>query len=52
MKRARQIEGGGLKLNDVAVTDVKASVSLNEVGDGGVIKLSIGRKKHILVKPV
>ena len=48
----RQIEGGGLKLNDVAVTDVKASVSLNEVGDGGVIKLSIGRKKHILVKPV
>jgi tyrosyl-tRNA synthetase len=48
----RQIEGGGLRLNDTPVSDVKASVSLDEVGDGGVIKLSIGRKKHILVKPV
>jgi tyrosyl-tRNA synthetase len=48
----RQIEGGGLRLNDAPVSDVKASVSLNEVGAGGVIKLSIGRKKHILVKPV
>ena len=48
----RQIEGGGLKLNDAPVSDVKTSVSLGDIGDGGVIKLSIGRKKHILVKPV
>ena len=47
----RQIEGGGLRLNDVAVKDVKATVGLSDFTDG-VIKLSIGRKKHMLVKPV
>ncbi len=47
----RQIEGGGLRLNDVAVKDVKATISLSDFADG-VIKLSIGRKKHMLVKPV
>jgi len=30
---------------------VKATVSLSDFSDG-VIKLSIGRKKHMLVKPV
>ena len=47
----RQIEGGGLRLNDVAVKDVKATIGLSDFTDG-VIKLSIGRKKHMLVKPV
>ncbi len=47
----RQIEGGGLRLNDIAVSDVKASVNLADAS-GGVVKLSIGRKKHILIKPV
>jgi tyrosyl-tRNA synthetase len=48
----RQIEGGGLRVNDAPVTDVKAIVGLDQLGDGGAIKLSVGRKKHILVKPV
>lgn len=48
----RFIEGGGLKLNDAAVKDVKATVSLSDVTDQGVLKLSVGKKKHILVKPV
>jgi tyrosyl-tRNA synthetase len=48
----RFIEGGGLKLNDKPVTDVKASTSSADVTGQGVIKLSVGKKKHILVKPV
>jgi tyrosyl-tRNA synthetase len=46
----RQIRGGGLRLNDEPVTDERAVVSAAEAA-GGVIKLSLGRKKHVLVKP-
>ena len=48
----RHIEGGGLRLNDAPVTDVKATADLKNLTPQGVIKLSIGRKKHILVRPV
>ena len=48
----RLIQGGGLRVNDAAVSDVKASVSLSNLTGEGVIKLSVGRKKHILVKPI
>jgi tyrosyl-tRNA synthetase len=48
----RQIKGGGLKVNDAAVTDEKMMLSSKELTPEGVIKLSLGRKKHILLKPV
>lgn len=48
----RQIKGGGLKVNDAAVTDEKMMLSSKELTSEGVIKLSLGRKKHILLKPV
>ena len=48
----RLIQGGGLRVNDVAVGDVKATVSLRDVSEAGVMKLSAGKKQHILVKPV
>jgi tyrosyl-tRNA synthetase len=48
----RQIQGGGLKVNDAAVADEKAQLTLSDVADGGVIKLSLGKKKHVLLKPV
>ncbi len=48
----RFIQGGGLRVNDEAVSDVKAAVSLADLTAEGVIKLSVGRKKHVLVKPV
>ena len=38
-------------MNNVPVKDVKANVSLSDVKDGA-IKLSLGKKKHILIKPV
>jgi tyrosyl-tRNA synthetase len=48
----RHIQGGGIRVNDAVVSDVKAVVGLKDVMAEGVIKLSVGRKKHVLVKPV
>ena len=45
----RQIKGGGLRLNDAAVTDERATVFDVDLV-AGAIKLSLGRKKHVLVK--
>ncbi|MEA2987007.1 MAG: tyrosyl-tRNA synthetase, partial [Alphaproteobacteria bacterium] len=48
----RQIKSGGLKVNDAAVTDEKFVLSKKELTPEGVIKLSLGKKRHVLVKPV
>ncbi len=48
----RQIQGGGLKVNDVTVTDEKAVLTERDLTPDGVIKLSLGKKKHVLLKPV
>ncbi|SHN87301.1 tyrosine--tRNA ligase [Bradyrhizobium erythrophlei] len=47
----RQIKGGGLRVNDVAVTDEKMLLKPSELTPEGVIKLSFGRKRHVLLKP-
>ncbi|MEH3116868.1 MAG: tyrosine--tRNA ligase [Methylorubrum populi] len=46
----RQIKGGGLRVNDVQVSDEKAVLSLSDLTAEGVIKLSFGRKKHVLLR--
>jgi tyrosyl-tRNA synthetase len=48
----RQIQAGGLRVNDVAVSDEKAKLRSGDVSADGVIKLSLGRKKHVLLRPV
>jgi tyrosyl-tRNA synthetase len=48
----RQIKGGGLKINDVTVTDEKMVLTRSQLTPEGVIKLSLGRKRHVLLKPV
>jgi tyrosyl-tRNA synthetase len=48
----RQIQGGGLRVNDQAVTDEKALLAAADVAPDGSIKLSLGKKKHVLLKPV
>jgi tyrosyl-tRNA synthetase len=48
----RQVKGGGIKVNDVTVTDEKQLLSLNDLTSEGVIKLSFGKKRHALIKPV
>ena len=47
----RQIKGGGLKVNDTTVVDDKMVLSKQNLTAEGVIKLSLGRKKHVLLKP-
>ncbi len=47
----RQIKGGGLKVNDTAVTDEKMLLTRRELTPEGVIKLSLGRKRHVLLRP-
>jgi tyrosyl-tRNA synthetase len=47
----RQIKGGGLRINDLVVTDEKMSLTPAELTPEGVIKLSVGRKRHVLLKP-
>jgi len=47
----RQIKGGGLRVNDEPVTDEKMVLSPAHLTPEGVIKLSFGKKKHILIKP-
>ncbi|MBY0561790.1 tyrosine--tRNA ligase [Hyphomicrobium sp.] len=48
----RQVQGGGLKVNDEPVTSDKATVGTADAATAGVIKLSLGKKKHVLLKPV
>jgi tyrosyl-tRNA synthetase len=48
----RQIKGGGLKVNDAPVTDEKMLLTGRELSPEGVIKLSLGKKRHVLLRPV
>jgi tyrosyl-tRNA synthetase len=47
----RQIKGGGLRVNDAAVTDEKMVLKASDLTPEGVIKLSLGKKRHVLLKP-
>jgi tyrosyl-tRNA synthetase len=48
----RQIKGGGLRVNDVAVADERAMLTNRDLTAEDVIKLSLGRKRHVLLKPI
>ena len=45
------IANNGLKLNDATVSDPKLTVDTSALNNDGVLKLSSGKKKHVLVKP-
>ncbi|WP_430512008.1 tyrosine--tRNA ligase [Pannonibacter phragmitetus] len=47
----RNITGGALKVNDESVTDDKRSLTMADITGEGVIKLSMGKKKHVLLRP-
>jgi tyrosyl-tRNA synthetase len=47
----RHVQGGAVRVNDEQVTDEKRVLGTGELTSEGVIKLSLGRKKHILVRP-
>jgi tyrosyl-tRNA synthetase len=48
----RQIRGGALKINDVALEDERAVIGRDALLASGVVKLSFGRKKHVLLRAV
>ncbi len=47
----RHVKGGAIKINDQQVTDERMSVASDVMNDDGAIKLSMGKKKHFLIKP-
>ena len=48
----RQIKGGALRLNDAVATDERATITMKDLNADGVVKLSLGRKKHVLLRAV
>lgn len=47
----RLIKQGGAKINDEKITDGEMLITLAQINAEGTIKLSAGKKKHILIKP-
>ncbi|MGB0625553.1 MAG: S4 domain-containing protein, partial [Alphaproteobacteria bacterium] len=48
----RLIKGGGARVNDEPVREETHEVGAGEINADGVIKLSAGKKRHALIKPV
>jgi tyrosyl-tRNA synthetase len=48
----RHIQGGAVRINDQSVSDDRRMVTLQDLGPENVVKLSVGRKKHVLARPV
>ena len=48
----RHIQSGAVRLNDAVVSDERTSIGDASLLPEGVVKLSVGRKKHALLRPV
>jgi len=48
----RHIKGGALRINDSIVNDEKSSITGDALSSDGAVKLSMGKKKHVLLRPV
>ena len=46
----RLIKSGGARLNDVAIADETQPVTSADLDADGVIKLSVGKKRHVLIE--
>jgi tyrosyl-tRNA synthetase len=47
----RAIANNAILVNDVRITSDKAAIGESDVTADGVVKLSLGRKRHVLLKP-
>ncbi|MER9134700.1 tyrosine--tRNA ligase [Mesorhizobium sp. M0830] len=47
----RHVQGGAVRLNDEPVSDERRLVTSMDLGPENAVKLSLGKKKHILVRP-
>jgi tyrosyl-tRNA synthetase len=48
----RQIKSGGLRVNDITVIDENMLLTIKDLNPQGVIKLSMGKKRHVLLRPM
>ena len=48
----RFVSGGGARVNDAAVSDAARLLTLKDISEDDVIKLSVGKKRHALIRPV
>ncbi|MQT14596.1 tyrosine--tRNA ligase [Segnochrobactrum spirostomi] len=48
----RHVQGGGIRINDKAMEDERTVLGTGDLTPEGVIKVSVGRKKHVLLRPV
>jgi tyrosyl-tRNA synthetase len=48
----RLVRGNGVRVNDETVTDEMKKLGPGDLNGDGVIKLSAGKKRHVLVRPV
>ena len=46
----RHLQGGAIRVNDKPVTDDKMRLTADLANSDGVIKLSMGKKKHVLIR--
>lgn len=47
----RLIKGGGARMNDTKIENENQIISSTDINDQGIIKLSAGKKRHVLVQP-
>lgn len=47
----RHVEGGGVRINDEPVSDPRMVINSSSLNDEGVIKVSLGKKRHVLIRP-
>ncbi len=47
----RHIEGGAVRVNDIRVDDIQAQIRGADINEDGAIKLSVGKKRHVLLRP-
>ncbi len=47
----RHVKGGAIRINDEQISDERMQVSTANLNQNGAVKLSMGKKKHFLVKP-
>ena len=46
----RLIRGGGVRINDVVITDEGKTIGMDNLNEKDVIKVSIGKKRHTLIR--
>jgi tyrosyl-tRNA synthetase len=47
----RHVQGGAIRIDDAAVSDDRMMLTTQMLNADGVIKLSMGKKKHALLRP-